>query len=592
MLRTHTCGELNKTHINKEVTLAGWVHARRDHGEVMFIDIRDAYGVTQLVFDPKENRAMHEKAHELKSEYVIQAKGLVRKRPAATENVKLSTGDIEILMRELNILNPSLTPPFEVDGSVAVSDEMRLKYRYIDLRRPQMQKNIRLRHKINNSIRDFLEKRNFVEVETPFLTRSTPEGARDYLVPSRLNIGKFYALPQSPQLFKQILMVSGFDRYFQVARCFRDEDLRKDRQPEFTQLDIEMSFVDEEDIFELSEGLIKKIFKDVSSIDIPTPFPRLKYAEAMERFGTDKPDTRFGMELVGLSDILKDTKFNVFKKNLEKGGFIYALNAKGYSKISRSKLDEFITKAKDYGANGLAYFKCENGKLSSNIDKFFDQTELDSIKSKTRAGWGDLILIVADKKEIALSVLGNLRVDIARESALIDEKRYDFLWITDFPLFKYNEEEKRWESEHHPFTVCKEEHIKLLDGDDVGQIQARSYDLVVNGVEIASGSIRIHKRILQEKIFKIIGLDAKEANRRFGFLIEAFKYGAPPHGGIAFGLDRFTTTFTKSNTIRDVIAFPKTQKASCPMTGAPSDIDDKQLKELHIKKSKYQNKFK
>ncbi|MBL7156665.1 MAG: aspartate--tRNA ligase [Candidatus Omnitrophica bacterium] len=586
MLRTHTCGELNAKQIAKEVSLAGWVHKRRDHGEIIFIDVRDAYGVTQLVFDPKENRQMHKKAHELKSEYVIRAKGVVRKRPDGTVNTKIPTGEVEILVSALLILNPSETPPFEIDDSIAVSDEMRLKYRYIDLRRPRMQKNMRLRHKTNTSIRNFLEKRNFVEIETPFLTRSTPEGARDYLVPSRLNIGKFYALPQSPQLFKQILMVSGFDRYFQIARCFRDEDLRKDRQPEFTQLDLEMSFVDENDIFALSEGLMKAIFKEVSGIDIPTPFTRLMYHEAMERFGTDKPDARFGMELANLSEVLKNTKFNVFKKTLEKEGSIYAINAKGYAKISRSKLDGFIAKAKDLGAMGLAYFKCENAKLSSNIDKFFEKNELDSIKNKTRAEENDLVLIVADKKSIAQSVLGSMRLEIAAESGIIDDKKINFFWITDFPLFKYNEEEKRWESEHHPFTACKEEDIKLLDGKNLEKIHARSYDLVINGQEIASGSIRIHKRDFQEKIFKTIGIGVAEAKKRFGFLIEAFKYGAPPHGGIAFGLDRFVTIFTKSSTIRDVIAFPKTQKAIGLMTGAPSDVDDKQLKELHIKKVK------
>ena len=586
MLRTHTCGELNNKNIGKEATLAGWVHKRRDHGELIFIDVRDAYGITQLVFDPKENRSLHEKAHELKSEYVIQVKGVVRERPAGTVNKKLPTGEIEVLAGALDILNPSLTPPFEPDEALTVSDEARLKYRYIDLRRPNMQKNIRLRHKVNSFMRSFLEKNNFVEVETPILTRSTPEGARDYLVPSRLNPGKFYALPQSPQLFKQILMVSGLDRYFQIVRCFRDEDLRRDRQPEFTQLDLEMSFVTEDDIFELSEGLISGVFKAVSGINIPTPFTRLKYAEAMERFGTDKPDARFGMEIADLSEVLKNTKFNIFKKTLEKGGTIRAISAKGYSKLSRSALDALIAKSKDYGAGGLAYLKCEKGKLSSNIDKFFEAGELDSIKEKTKAEEGDLILIVADKKAIALGVLGSLRLEIAREAKLIDENKFNLFWITDFPLFKHNEEENRWDSEHHPFTACKEEDAKLLDGKDLGRVRARSYDLVINGQEIASGSIRIHRRDLQEKIFKIIGLDKEEANRRFGFLVDAFQYGAPPHAGIAFGLDRFTTIFTKSVSIRDVIAFPKTQKAVCPMTGAPSDVDDKQLKELHIKKSK------
>jgi len=586
MLRTHTCGELNRKDLKKDVTLAGWVHKRRDHGELIFIDVRDAYGLTQLVFDPKENRDVHDKAHELKSEYVIQAGGSVRERPTGTENKKLPTGEVEILVTSLNILNASETPPFEIDDASLVSDETRLKYRYIDLRSRRMQKNIRLRHKMQSSMRSFLEKENFVEIETPFLTRSTPEGARDYLVPSRLNPGKFYALPQSPQLFKQILMVSGFDRYFQMARCFRDEDLRRDRQPEFTQLDIEMSFAEEDDIFALSEGITKKIFGDAAGVDISTPFRRLKYNEAMERYGTDKPDTRFGMEIIALSDVLKNTEFNVFKKSLESGGTIRAMNARDHAKISRSKLDGLIQKAKDYGAGGLAYFKCDKGKLASNVDKFFSESELDSIKKKADAKDGDLILVMAEKKNIALGVLGNLRLEIAKESGLIDTRKHECLWITDFPLFKYNEEEKRWESEHHPFTACKEEGMKLFEKNEFEKIKARSYDLVINGAEIASGSIRIHDKDMQKKIFKAIGLGAEEAKKRFGFLLDAFKYGAPPHGGIAFGLDRFVTIFTKSNTIRDVIAFPKTQKAICLMTGAPSDVDDKQLKELHIKKAK------
>ncbi|OGW75897.1 MAG: aspartate--tRNA ligase [Omnitrophica bacterium RBG_13_46_9] len=585
MLRSHTCGELNAKHINEEVTLAGWVHARRDHGEIIFIDIRDAYGITQLVFDPKDSRDIHKEAHELKSEYVIRINGLVRRRPSGTDNPKLPTGDIEIVVRGLTVLNPSLTPPFEINQSAVVSDETRLKYRYIDLRKPYMQENIRLRHRINSIFRNFLEKRHFVEIETPFLTKSTPEGARDYLVPSRLNMGKFYALPQSPQLFKQILMVSGFDRYFQIVRCFRDEDLRKDRQPEFTQLDVEMSFIDEDDIFELSEGLIRGVFKNIPNIEMPTPFPRIKHREAMERFGTDKPDTRFGMEIVNLTDALKETKFKIFKNTLEKGGGIYAINAKGCAKYSLSKINGLIDKAKEYGAEGLAYFKCENAKLVSNIDKFFGDAEKESMRKTALAEDGDLMLIVAQKREIALGVLGSLRLDIARDRGMIDENKHSCLWVTDFPLFAYNEEDKRWVSEHHPFTACAEEDIRFLeDNKRYGAIRARSYDLVINGIEIASGSIRIHTREMQERIFKIIGLNDEEANKRFGFLLEAFKYGAPPHGGIAFGLDRFATIFINSNTIRDVIAFPKTQKAVCLMTDAPSDVDDSQLKELHIRK--------
>jgi len=585
MLRTNTCGELNEEHIDKTVTLAGWVHTRRDHGEVIFLDLRDAYGVTQLVFNPEDDRLMHDRAHELKSEYVIRVEGLVRKRPEGTINEKLSTGRVEVVVKTLEILNSSLTPPFEVDDNMMVADETRLKYRYIDLRRPLMQRNMRLRHAANSVIRNFLESKRFVEIETPFLTRSTPEGARDFLVPSRLNVGKFYALPQSPQLFKQILMVAGFDRYFQIVRCFRDEDLRRDRQPEFTQLDMEMSFVTEEDIFDASEGLMKELFRKLSSQELNVPFHRLKYHEAMEKYGTDKPDTRFGMELSDLTTILKDTKFNVFKKTLESGGRIYAICVEDYAAISRSRLDGLIGRAKELGAKGLAYFKCESGKLTSNIDKYFDEKELSLIKEAASAKDGSLILIVADEKNTALNVLGDLRLEIAGETGMIDKNRIEPVWITDFPLFKYNKEENRWESEHHPFTACRDEDIELLGkGSELDKIRARSYDLVINGSEIASGSIRIHKKELQAKIFDIIGLGEKEAERRFGFLIEAFKYGAPPHGGIAFGLDRFLTIFTGSSTIRDVISFPKTQKAVCPMTNAPSDVDEKQLKELHIKK--------
>jgi len=584
MLRTHTCGELNKSHIGKSATLCGWVHSRRDHGDLIFIDIRDTYGVSQIVFDPKEDRSLHDKAHELKAEYVIRAEGVVRQRPDGTKNSKLATGDIEVLIKDLEILNAALTPPFEVSDSNVVADETRLKYRYIDLRRPAMQRNLRTRHKIYSAAREVLEKENFVEVETPFLTKSTPEGARDFLVPSRLNASMFYALPQSPQLFKQILMVAGLDRYFQIVRCFRDEDLRKDRQPEFTQLDMEMSFVDEDDVFKISEAFIKEAFKKALKIEIKTPFKRMTYREARDRFGTDKPDTRFGMEVEFLNDELKETSFKIFKSKLEENALIGAINLKGKSDLSRSAIDGLIEKAKSYGAGGMAYFKCEKGKLASNIDKFFKPEELEAIKNKTKAKDGDLVLIVAEEKETALDVLGSLRISLAEEHSLVDKKKHEFLWITEFPLFKYNKEEKRWDSEHHPFTSCKEEDATLLDEGKFGKIRARSYDLVINGQEIASGSIRIHDRKIQEKIFSIIGLEKEEAKKRFGFLLEAFAYGAPPHGGIAFGLDRLATIFTGSTTIRDVIAFPKTQKAICLMTGAPSDVDDRQLRQLNIKK--------
>ena len=586
MLRTHTCGDLNNKHIGEETTLAGWVHSRRDHGELIFIDLRDRYGITQVVFDPKENRELHTKAHQLKSEYVIQVKGKVRPRPEGTENKKLSTGTIEVLSTGVEIFNESLTPPFEIDDSVTVSEETRLKYRYVDLRKPLIQRNLRLRHKMMKTMRDFLDEKDFMEVETPILTKSTPEGARDYLVPSRQNVGKFYALPQSPQLFKQLLMVSGFDRYFQIARCFRDEDLRADRQPEFTQLDIEMSFIEEDDMFSLCEEMLSLLVKKVMDIEIKTPFPRLRYADAMKRFGTDKPDMRIPIELKELTDIFKNCGFNVFKQVLSGGDSIIGFRAKDCASFSLSKINELTKLVQGWGAKGLAYFKIEKDKIQSPIQKFFTKEELDALLSITGAEAGDMIFIVADTKDTAYPALSALRIEIAKIKDMIDKDKFDFLWVVDFPLFKYNAEEKRWDSEHHPFTSCSPEDIPLLEKGEYGKVRSRSYDLVINGTEIASGSIRIHSRVLQEKIFQVIGIGSEEAEKRFGFLTDAFRYGAPPHGGIAFGLDRFITLFTKSDSIRDVIAFPKTQKGICPMTNAPSDVDEKQLKELHIKKGK------
>lgn len=586
MLRSHTCGELNEKYIDKDVKLTGWVHTRRDHGELIFIDLRDAYGITQVVFDPKENRKLHTEAHQLKCEYVVKVSGKVRKRPEGTQNTKMSTGMIEVLVQEIHILNASRTPPFEIDDAVNVSEEARLRYRYIDLRKPAMQKNLRLRHKITRVMRDFLDSKNFVEVETPILTKSTPEGARDYLVPSRLNMGSFYALPQSPQLFKQILMVAGLDRYYQIARCFRDEDLRADRQPEFTQLDMEMSFIEEEDLFSLCEGLMGELFHKISGITIKCPFQRMRYSDALQHFGTDKPDTRIPIRLKNITDLVRGCKFNVFKQTIEKGGNVIGFTGKKCSTFSLSEINKLIALAQSLGAKGLAYFKVESNKISSPIQKFFAKDELDAITKALEAEPGDMMFFVADQEKVAYQVLTVLRTEIAKTKNLIDKTRFDFLWITDFPLFKYNDEEKRWESEHHPFTSCKEEDIPLLEKGDYKSIRSRSYDLVVNGMEIASGSIRIHSRDLQEKIFKVIGIKDEEARKRFGFLMEAFQYGAPPHGGIAFGLDRFTTLFTNSESIRDVIAFPKTQKAVCQMTGAPSEVDDKQLRELHIRKTK------
>ncbi|MDP3791994.1 MAG: aspartate--tRNA ligase [Candidatus Omnitrophota bacterium] len=584
MLRTHTCCELNEKTIGKTARLCGWVGSRRDHGSLIFIDLRDGYGITQIVFDPKTHPAVHKEAENLRSEFVIMVEGIVESRPEGTNNDKIPTGKIEIRAQSLEILNKSLTTPFEITDAINISEEARLKYRYLDIRRPSMQKNLRLRHKVCKLARDYFDERNFVEIETPILTKSTPEGARDYLVPSRLNPGMFYALPQSPQLFKQLLMVSSLDRYFQIAKCFRDEDLRADRQPEFTQFDIEMSFVTEEDIFELSEGLMKKIFKGAIGVDLKTPFTRMSYSEAMARFGCDKPDTRFGLELVEITNIVKNCQFKIFHEVIKKGGKVIAINAKGCGSYSRGQVDELIELVKKYGAKGLANFKAEKGALASQIDKFFTKEELSSIKEVLCAEDGDMIFIVADSEKTVFDSMANLRKFLGKKLGLIDEKRFEFLWVVDFPLFKYNDEEKRWESEHHPFTSCHSEDIPLLEkGKDLHFARSRSYDLVLNGMELGSGSIRIHDRKMQELIFKTIGISDEDAKSRFGFLLDAFKYGAPPHGGVAFGLDRLMAIFTGSDSIRDVIAFPKTQKAFCPVTSAPSVVDEKQLNELGIK---------
>jgi len=587
MLRTHTCGELTDSDIGKTVALCGWVGSRRDHGNLIFIDLRDGYGITQVVFNPSLDKAVHGIAEALRPEYVVRIEGNVEPRPSGTQNLKIPTGKIEVAAKSVELFNKAETPPFEITDDVAVTEESRLKYRYLDLRRGTMQKNLRLRHKVSKLARDYFDSRNFLEVETPILTKSTPEGARDYLVPSRVNHGAFYALPQSPQLFKQILMVSSMDRYFQIAKCFRDEDLRADRQPEFTQFDIEMSFVTEEDIFEISEGLMKKLFKEAIGVDLKVPFPRLKYSESMARFGCDKPDTRFALELAEITGIVKDSGFKIFQDVVKKGGKIIAINAKGCASYSRGQIDELTEFVKGYGAKGLANFKCTGDGLSSQIDKFFKAEELSSIRKALSASDGDMIFIVADSKRVAYDSMSNLRKLLGKRLNLIDEKSFNFLWITDFPLFQYSEEEKRWNSEHHPFTAVHPEDMKLLEkGESMDAIRSRSYDLVINGTEIGSGSIRIHDRKMQELIFKTIGISEAEARLRFGFLLDAFRYGAPPHGGVAFGLDRLMTLFIGCESIRDVIAFPKTQKAFCPMTSAPSPVDEKQLDELGIKINK------
>ena len=522
MLRTHTCGELNEKSIKKHTALCGWVHSRRDHGGLIFIDLRDRYGITQIVFNPEDNKKLHTDAQKLRSEYVVLIKGKVERRPKNTENPKLFTGKIEVLVDDLKILSSSLTPPLEIDDNSKVAEETRLLYRYLDLRRPIMLKKLELRHRMCKKMRDYLDKLGYLEVETPILTKSTPEGARDFLVPSRLNPGSFFALPQSPQLFKQILMVAGCDKYFQIAKCFRDEDLRKDRQPEFTQLDIEASFVEEDDIYSLSEGLIKEIYSETLGIKIKTPFARLSHKDAMERFGTDKPDLRFGCEITDLTEVFKKTEFKIFKKTIENNGRIKAISVPRASGLSLKNIDDLTKFAALSGAKGLAYIKVEKDSLSSPIVKFFKAEELKTMREKLASKPGDMIFIVADKKKTALLALGSVRLRLGMEMPLIDEKKHALVWVYDFPLFKYNDEEKKWDTEHHPFTSPKDNDLENLP-EDMQSLRARAYDLVINGVEIASGSIRIHSKDIQERLFSIIGIDKKEAESRFGFLLKAFK---------------------------------------------------------------------
>jgi aspartyl-tRNA synthetase len=582
MKRTNTCGQLTKKDIGKEVVLCGWAHSRRDHGGLIFIDLRDRYGLTQIVINSEKNPKFHEIANAIRSEYVLAVKGKVEARPVGTENKKINTGEIEVAVSELEVINSSKPLPFEISEYVTVSEDIRLENRFIDLRRPEIQKKLILRHRVTKVVRDYLDKYGFIEVETPILTKSTPEGARDFLVPSRLNPGEFYALPQSPQLFKQILMVSGFDKYFQIAKCFRDEDLRADRQPEFTQIDIEMSFTSEDEIFLLMEGMFKQIFKEGIGLDLKTPFPRLTYKDAIDRFGSDKPDMRFGMELVDFTKDFSGTEFKIFKQVIEAGGIIKGLNATGCAGYSRKDIDDLTALAAVYGAGGLAYFKVTKDGLESPIAKFFNSDLQTMMKKKLNAKEGDLLLFVSGKKKIVNESLAQVRNHLGNALGLIKKGEFVFEWVTDFPLFKWNEEEKRWDNEHHPFTAPKEEDLAKLDTDP-GSVGSRAYDLVVNGVEISSGSIRIHDPKLQKKIFEIIKLSDEEIQSRFGFFIRALSYGAPPHGGVAPGLDRLIALMTDSDSIRDVIAFPKTQKGTCPLTEAPSIVPDKQLKELGIK---------
>lgn len=586
MKRTHTCGQLTKKDIGKEAALCGWAHSRRDHGGLIFIDLRDRYGITQIVINSDKNPKFHEAAEGIRSEYVLAVKGKVEPRPKGTKNKKIATGEIEIVVNELEIINTSKPLPFEINEYVSVSEDVRLEHRFLDLRRPAMQEKLLLRDRVCKIARDYLDKLGFTEFETPILTKSTPEGARDFLVPSRLAPGEFYALPQSPQLFKQILMISGFDKYYQIAKCFRDEDLRADRQPEFTQIDIEMSFVDEEDIFSVTEGMFAEIFKGALGIELKLPFQRLTYKDAVDRFGNDKPDLRFGMELAELTGDLGDTEFKIFKEALKTGAIIKGLNATGCAGYSRQQIDNLTQFAAIYGAAGLAYFAVTKTELKSPIAKFFNKGLQETIIKKLSAKEGDLLLFVCGAEKIVNESLAQLRNHLGKELCLSKNKQFVFEWVTDFPLLKYNEEEKRWDSEHHPFTAPRQEDIAKLDTDPAC-VGSRAYDLVINGVEIASGSIRIHNSDLQKKIFQLIKLTEQDIEARFGFLVRALSYGAPPHGGIAPGLDRLIAIMSNSESIRDVIAFPKTQRGACPMTDAPSKVPDQQLKELGLQVKKH-----
>lgn len=583
--RSHNCGELGKDLAGQQVVLCGWVAKRRDHGGLIFVDLRDRSGIVQVVADPDTAGASFKVAEDIRNEYVIKVSGKVALRDEATVNANIATGAIEVMAEEIEVLNAAKTPPFYIQDNIDTDENLRLKYRYLDLRRPEMQRNIILRHKVTKLMRDYLDTRNFLEIETPMLTKSTPEGARDYLVPSRLNPGKFYALPQSPQIFKQLLMVSGMERYFQIARCFRDEDLRADRQPEFTQLDMEMSFMEMDEILELMEGLIAYIFEGALGKKIQTPFQRLTWDEAMDRYGSDKPDLRFGMELINMVDAVKDSNFKVFNQVIENGGVVKAINVKGYANIPRRECDSLVDFVGIYGAKGLAWMQIqEDGSVKSPIAKFFSEEQLANILATAQAEAGDLVMFIADKPAVVAQALGALRIEMAKRRNLIDNDALAFAWVVDFPMFEYDEEEKRYVAMHHPFTSPRDEDLELL-ATDPGKVYAKAYDMVLNGTEIGGGSIRIHRRDVQKQIFSAIGLSDEEAQEKFGFMMNAFEYGAPPHGGLAFGLDRLIMIMAQRDSIRDVIAFPKTQSAACVMTQAPNDVDDKQLRELHIKTS-------
>jgi len=582
MRRTHTCCQLGADDIGQEVVLMGWVQRRRDHGGVIFVDLRDKNGITQVVFNPVLDKKVHEKAHVIRNEFVLGVRGRVASRPEGMINPNLVTGAIEVMVAELKILNRAQTPPFLIEDTIDVSEMIRLNFRHIDLRRPQLQKNIVTRHQAAVSIRQYLNANGFLDIETPVLTGSTPEGARDYLVPSRVNPGQFYALPQSPQIFKQLLMISGFDRYYQIVRCFRDEDLRADRQPEFTQVDVEMSFAGEDDVMGVTEKMIQQLFKDVMGLEIAPPFDRLAYPEAIGRFGLDKPDVRFGLELKDISDIVKDSGFKLFANAVKKGGIVKAVNAKGCIDFTRKEIDDFTDFVSVYRAKGLAWIKIRPDAWQSPIEKFFTDSEKEALARRLEIEPGDLIFFVADQPKVVNESLGHLRNLLGKKLGLVDEKQFSFVWITHFPLLEYDDDENRYQALHHPFTAPFEEDYGLLEDDPLA-VKSRAYDLVLNGSEIGGGSIRIHQKQIQEKVFEALGMDRETYEKKFGFLLSALESGAPPHGGIALGFDRLVMILCGQPSIRDVIAFPKTQKAACLLTNAPSEPAKAQLDELHLR---------